>query len=167
VAKDAVSIAELKELLEEKEKELSALEARRVELSSELEAVEEQIAVLRGEKKGRGRRRSTAKARRARPSGRGGRMTLKGALITILGSTRKALGAQELAEALSSVGYSSTSKNLTTMIGNVLSKEPEFRRVSRGKYRLDKRRVRKPAATKASSAEKSESEAPSSEQSKG
>jgi peptidoglycan hydrolase CwlO-like protein len=55
VAKKAVSIAELKEMLAEKEKELANLQARRTTLACELEKVEAQIAELQGKAGGRGR----------------------------------------------------------------------------------------------------------------
>jgi hypothetical protein len=59
----------------------------------------------------------------------------------VLGGTRKALGPKQIAEALPNVGYVSESKNLSVMVGQVLSGSPEFRRVARGKYRLDRRRL--------------------------
>jgi len=46
------------------------------------------------------------------------------------------------------VGYVSESKNLSVMVGQVLSAGHEFRRVARGKYRLGRSRRPRAAARK-------------------
>lgn len=146
MAKRAVSIAELKEVLAEKEKELAKLGARRTTLAYELEKVEAQIAELQGE--AGGRRGVAVEGGLGLPAKAQERKTLRQAVAEVLGATRKALGPKEIAEGLAAVGYVSKSKNLSVMVGQVLSGSPEFRRVGRGNYRLDRRRLRGKAAKK-------------------
>jgi len=149
VAKKVGSIAELKKELAQKQKQLAKLAATRKKLVALLKKVDAGIAEVKGARAVRGRPRVAAKRRRGRPRGRRQKKTLKQAVGEILAGTRKAVGAKQIAEALSSVGYVSKSKNLLTMIGSVLSRTAEFRRVSRGKYRLQRRPGRKPGAAKA------------------
>jgi len=148
VAKQAATIAELKRLLAKKEKELRKLGAMRNKLVAQLEKVDGRVAKLEGAPVKRGPKRRAAKVRRGRPAGRKRRKTLKQAATEILAGTRKALGAKDIAAGLGRVGYVSKSKNLLTMIGSVLSSTPEFYRVARGKYRLQRRRGRPPKAAK-------------------
>ena len=148
MVRKAVSIPELKKLLAQREKELAKLAARRKRLAGQLEQMEERIAELEGAPAGRGRRKAAVKARRGRPRKARERKTMRQAVAEVLGATRKALGPKEIAEALPVVGYVSRSKNLVTMVGQVLSGNPEFRRVARGKYRLDRRRRAGKAAKK-------------------
>ena len=128
-----VSIAHLRELIVEREKELTGLKARQKKLGAELKQVEARIAGLTGRAKA---------AREAAVKGSGqavaGKKSLKQAVAEVLAGTRKALGPKQIAEALPSVGYVSESKNLSVMVGQVLSAGHEFRRVARGKYRLDR-----------------------------
>lgn len=149
MVKEVGTIAELKRLLAKKEKELRRLGAMRKKLATQLGKVDGRIAKLEGARARRGPKPKAAKVRRGRPRGRKRGKTLKQATMEILAGTRKALGAKDVAAALGSVGYVSKSKNLLTMIGSVLSSNPEFRRVARGKYRLQRRRGRAPSAAKA------------------
>ena len=165
MAKDAVSIAELKEMLAEKEKELANLQARRTTLARELEKVEARIAELQGEAGGRGG--VAVEGGVGLPAKAQEKKTLKQAVAEVLGATRKALGPKEIAEGLTAVGYVSKSKSLSVMVGQVLSGSPEFRRVARGNYRLDRRRLGGKAAKKQGKAEAvavKESESPVSPQ---
>jgi hypothetical protein len=80
----------------------------------------------------------------------------------VLGGTREALGPKQIAKALPGVGYVSESKNLSVMVGQVLAAGHEFRRVGRGEYKLDRRRlprkgVRKQGKAGPSAEKKSES----------
>jgi hypothetical protein len=145
VARKVVSIAYLRQLLGEREKELAGLEARRKKLRAELKQVEARIAGLTGRPKAAGRGRAAVKGR-GQPAR--GKKSLRQAVGEVLGVTRKALGLKQIAEALPNVGYVSQAKNLTTMVGQVLAAGHEFRRVARGKYRLDRRRLRGKAARK-------------------
>jgi len=138
VARKVVSIADLRRLITEREKELTGLEARRRKLGAELKQVEARIASLTGRAKAAGRGRAAVKGR-GQPAQ--GKKSLKQAVAEVLGGTRRALGPKQIAEALPAVGYVSQSKNLTTMVGQVLSAGHEFRRVAPGKYRLDRRRL--------------------------
>jgi len=138
VAEKAGSIAELKSELAKREKALEKLEARQKKLGAELKQVEARIAGLTGRAKAAGRGRATVKGR-GQPAR--GKKSLRQAVAEVLGGTRKALGPKEIAKALPGVGYVSESKNLSVMVGQVLSAGHEFRRVARGKYRLDRRRL--------------------------
>jgi hypothetical protein len=150
MAARALSIAELREQLEAKEKQLKELQARRNKLSSELEKVDAEIAGLTG-----GKATQTRQVRKQAPKAKAKRITagrrgsLREAVGQVLAGTRKALGPKDIAEALPSVGYVSSAKNLATMVGQVLSGSDEFRRVSRGKYRLQRGRRAKKSAEKA------------------
>ena len=140
MARKVVSIAHLRELLAEREKELAGLEGRQKKLGAQLKQVDARIAGLTGRAKGAGRGRAAVKGR-GQPAR--GKKSLKQAVAEVLGGTRKALGPKQIAEALPGVGYVSESKNLSVMVGQVLSAGHEFRRVARGKYRLDRRGSRK------------------------
>lgn len=148
MARKAVSIAKLKKQLAQRQKELATLQARRKKLQGQLGKVDGQIAELEGRQLVR-RRRAAGKARRGCPPQKTrGKKTLKQAVAEVLGATRKALGPKEIAEALPGVGYTSKSKNLSVMVGQALFGSPEFRRVARGKYKVDQRRLRGKAARK-------------------
>ena len=149
VVRKTATIAELKSLLAQKERALRKLGAMRKKLTTQLEKVDARIAKLEGAPVKGGRKPAAVTARRGRPKGSGRGKTLRQAIAEILGESRKALGAKDVAEGLSGVGYASKSKSLMTMIGATLSKAPEFRRVARGRYRLLRRRGRPPAAAKA------------------
>ena len=137
MAKKLASIAELKKLLAQREEELAGLTATRKKLADRLTKVDGRIAELGGQRVTRRRPRATGKARRGRPPQKTrGKKTLKQAVAEVLGATRKALGPKEIAEALPAVGHASKSKNLSVMVGQVLSGNRAFRRVARGKYRL-------------------------------
>ncbi|MHC4984368.1 MAG: hypothetical protein ACYTF6_14525 [Planctomycetota bacterium] len=148
MAKSVGSIAELTKLLAQKQKQLAKLAATRKKLVAQLEKVDARMAAVKGARVARGRPRAGAKRRRGRPRGPRQKKTLKQAVAEILDGSRKPLGAKDIAAALPGAGYVSKSQNLLTMIGSVLSRTPEFRRVSRGKYRLQRRRGRKPGAAK-------------------
>jgi plasmid replication initiation protein len=145
VARKVVSIARLRQLLAEREKELAELEARRKKLGAELKQVEARVAGLTGRAKAAGRARAVVKGR-GQPAK--GKKSLRQAVGEVLGGTRKALGPKQIAEALPNVGYVSESKSLPVMVGQVLSAGHEFRRVARGKYRLDRRRLSRKVAAK-------------------
>jgi len=145
VAKKAVSIAHLRELLAEREKELAGLEARRKKLGAELKQVDARIAGLTGRAKAAGRGRAAVKGGAQAGASK---KPLKQAVAEVLGGTRKALGPKQIAEALPAVGYVSESKSLPVMVGQVLSAGHEFRRVARGKYRLSRSRRAGTAAGK-------------------
>jgi hypothetical protein len=145
VARKVVSIAHLRELLGEREKELTGLEARQKKLGAELKQVEARMAGLTGRAKAAGRGRAAVKGR-GQPAR--GKKSLRQVVAEVLGETRKALGPKQIAEALPNVGYISGSKNLSVMVGQVLVAGHEFRRVARGKYRLDRRRLARKATKK-------------------
>lgn len=146
MAKKLASIAELKKQLAQRQKELATLQAKRKKLQDQLGKVDGQIGELEGRQLVR-RRRAAGKARRGRPREAVGKKTLRQAVAEVLGGTRKALGPKEIAEALPGVGYTSRSKNVAVIVGQVLGR-PEFRRVARGKYKVDRRRLRGKAPRK-------------------
>jgi DNA-binding transcriptional MerR regulator len=140
VERKVVSIAHLRELLAEREKELAGLEGRQKKLGAQLKQVDARIAGLTGRAKGAGRGRAAVKGR-GQPAR--GKKSLRQVVAEVLGETRRALGPKQIAEALPGVGYVSESKNLSVMVGQGLFASPEFRRVARGKYRLHRRGSRK------------------------
>ena len=148
VVRKTATIAELRSLLAEKEEALRKLGATRKELTTQLEKVDTRIAELEGAPVKKARKPAAVTTRRGLPKASGRGKTLKQAITEVLGADRKALRAKEIAAVLPSVGYTSKSKNLLTMIGAALSKTPEFKRVARGKYRLLRRRGRPPAAAR-------------------
>jgi len=148
VARRAASIAELKKQLRQKEKELGRLRATRKKLAHQLTKVDTRIAELEGQRVTGRRPRAAARARRGRPKKARQKKTLRQAVAEVLGGTREALGPKEIAEALPAVGYTSKSKNVAVIVGQVLSRSPEFRRVARGKYKVDRRRLRGKAPRK-------------------
>ncbi len=135
MARRAASIAELKKQLAQRQKDLATLMAKRKKLAGQLRKVEKQIAELEGRRVVR-RQRAAGEARRGRPRERAGKKTLRQAVAEVLGASRKALGPKQIAGALPAVGYVSKSKNVAVIVGQVLSRSPELRRVARGKYRL-------------------------------
>jgi len=149
VVRKTATIAELKNLLAQKEKALRKLGATRKKLTTQLEKVDARIAELEGAPVKRSRKPAAVTVRRERPQDSGRGKTLKQAIAEVLGASRKAMRAKDIAAALPGVGYTSKTKSLLTMIGAALSRTPEFHRVARGKYRLLRRRGRPPAAAKA------------------
>ena len=148
VAKKLASIAGLKKQLAQRQKELATLQARRKKLQDRLGKVDGQIADLEGSQLVKKRPRAAAKVRLVRPQKAVEKKTLRQAVAEVLGGARKALGPKEIAEALPGVGHVSKSKSLSVMVGQVLFGGPEFRRVARGKYKVDRRRLRGKAVRK-------------------
>lgn len=146
------SIADLQAELERRASELRDLEAQRSELLAELERVDGEIAELGGSpgavrrgrppatvRRGPGRPPSTGAAA-ARPAARrtGGKrprnkMSLVDALRSVLeGQT---MGVSEVAEAVQSAGYRTTSANFRTIVNQALINNPDvFKKVARGQY---------------------------------
>lgn len=134
----------------ELDRRLGDLEARRSDLTAELEEVEEEIASI-GASVGVGtKQRSTGGARRGRPRSKprkktaaggrrgGGRrprndMNLVDALSGVL--KNKTLGVTEMSEAVQKAGYKTSSPNFRTIVNQTLIKNPDrFKRVARGQY---------------------------------
>ena len=135
MALKAVSIAELKRELAKREKALERLEARRKKLAAELRKVEADIAQTKGE----GKEGLEPTVGGQRETG-----TLRQAVAAVLAATREPLAPKDIARRLPDVGYVSRSKSLPVMVGQLLSGLSEFRRVARGKYRLQRRRALTP-----------------------
>lgn len=143
MARRSMTVAELRKLLADQEKELQKLEKKRGSLLGELEGVESEIERLSGEKAVAGLRKAVAEKKPERPRKkaarqpirtRKGKITLREALRQVLAKASSSLRVAEIVERLPETGYSSTSKNLANMVGQVLIKGEEFRRVSWGKY---------------------------------
>jgi hypothetical protein len=131
-----VSLLQLKAELARRQKTLPKLARRRAKLVKALAAIDQQIAAACGEKApARGGRIARLGARgRKRRSGRPPRPgSLKATILAAMGA-KKALSVPEAVQAAIDGGYKSQSKNFRLLVNQTLLNEPEFRKVSRGKY---------------------------------
>ena len=119
---------------------VGSLVAQRDDLTSQLEAVNAQIAELESiggmnglaPRRGPGRPKGSGKGHKRR--GRGGNaQSLASVLQSVLRG--KTMNVADMAEAALKSGYKSTSKNFKTVVGLTLLKGKNmFKRVSRGQY---------------------------------
>lgn len=166
---EKLSLADLQALvaakIEEQRKRLPALLARRERLQSELNDLNEEIALLDGGsspaprakagrkktgKRGPGRPRGSAKASKAsapakapkRGAGRkagGKRVTLPQALLKLLQGSSKPMSPNDLCAAIAKSNHpSAKSPSLRLQVTTALSKRPEFTRVGHGLYEATK-----------------------------
>ena len=127
------SIAALKQELVKKEAQVRRLKAQREKLAAELEAVDRELAELTGSK---ARTRAAAAASGAGRTGKkpGRRPRLAEAIVRILSDSSDPLNAAQIAAALKRRRVKTRSSNLTNLVREALSRIPQVRRVSRGKY---------------------------------
>ncbi len=130
-----MNIAELRRELKTKESKLAGLRRERSKLQTRLERLDSRIASLGGEKsssagseKGNGRRRATNN----KPLLDYAQAALK---------SGKNLRIPEVMEGVQELGYSSYSKDFYSIVAATL-RGPQFERVSRGVYRLAKKKLR-------------------------
>lgn len=166
---EKMSLAELQALvaakIEEQRKRLPTLLSRRERLQAELNAVNEEIALVEGGeaparrakagrkktgKRGPGRPRGSAKALKAeapakaprRGAGRkagGKRVTLPQALLKLLQGSSKPMSPNELCAAIAKSNHpSAKSPSLRLQVTTALSRRPEFTRVGHGLYEASK-----------------------------
>ena len=146
-----LDIATLRRLLAQQERELAQLADQRGRLLAQLQQVDRRIAALGGGEDVAPARRGPGRPPKVVATAvplrtRGGRITLRSAIAQVLSQADRAMSANEIDERLSSTGYRSTSKHVGNMLRQILYKSPEFRRVRRGTYALNKPRGRRPKA---------------------
>ncbi|MCY2929329.1 MAG: hypothetical protein NTV86_07500 [Planctomycetota bacterium] len=131
-----VSLLQLKAELARRQKALPKLARQRAKLLKALAAVEAEMAQVAGAE-GPVRVARVAKAAPAGRKHRTGRPPRPGSLKAIILAAmgpKKALSVPEAVQAAIDGGYKSQSKNFRLLVNQTLLNEPEFRKVSRGKY---------------------------------
>jgi hypothetical protein len=124
-----LSMMELERLLRTRQRELDALFRRRKRLERKLGAIDEDLARLGGD--GRGRRRGGAAGSRARND-----VSLPEAIAKVLGKARAAMSVGDIVDGVSRGGYRSTSANFRAVVNQALVKDKRFMAQSRGMYAL-------------------------------
>lgn len=110
---DALSVAELEQILTERKEELSELQARRESLTSELAKCEARIADLLGSGSVSSKAPKTAKVARRQPKRRRPRNqpSLKSIIQDILQKSKKPMTLDEIIEKVNETGYRSKAKD--------------------------------------------------------
>jgi len=143
------TIAELRQQLAAKEKQLAKLMARRKQLAADLEAVDANIAALGGApaKAPRKRRKAVKAVRKikkikkapkrkaAREPTRRGR-PLTAYVADVLKKAGKAMRVKDVMAAVSKAGYVTKSKDFYGIVATALRDETKFKKISRGVYTL-------------------------------
>ncbi|HZW08961.1 MAG TPA: hypothetical protein VFF69_03580 [Phycisphaerales bacterium] len=147
-----VSTMELRAELERRSRDLDKLEARRDELTAQLEQVEAEISTISSAIGAAGRAGRGRGARRGRPAGasgagrRGGRRaaragggkrprnaeSLEVALAKVLKG--KTMGVSEVADAVQKAGYKTSSPNFRTIVNQALLRSELIKKTGRGAY---------------------------------
>ena len=143
MGKRDITIAEIRELLAQKNRQLSGLRAERRTLENRLKQVDRQIQRLTGRRKRAAKAAPKAAKAKARPRKQGPSLRQ-----TILGAFAKAPGSLTIPEVITAVrntGYTSSSSNFRKLISVTLAQMDELRRVARGKYALKKSAESAPA----------------------
>jgi len=135
------SILELRRELAAKERQLGKLLAQRRKIEASLEALDRKIIAIGGDIPSGSLKRS----RRGRPPGvaprgRGTGKSLAEHICEVLAKAPKGMRAREVREAVMAAGYTSRSKEFDRIVAATLRKTPGIKRVSRGLYRLAKRK---------------------------
>jgi hypothetical protein len=132
-----MSLAELESMLKEQKNRLDSLKRKQKDLKSDLDNVNQEIALLEG----RG-------GRRGRPPGSGGVKTvrrrraknakpLKGYVIDVLNANKKGLTLQQISDKVQEAGYKSKSKSFKNVLYQCLYHNKEFMHDSEaGIYKL-------------------------------
>jgi hypothetical protein len=132
----------------QEEKTYEDLVARRESVRSDLESLAEDLERLRGQGPDVTEKRAAAppakskkpKSKQTTKKGRagkkGGKPTLKDAMVKILSDADKPMRAKDIAAKLPDAGYKTKSKNPAGMVSAQLGQGDEFRRVRRGVYTL-------------------------------
>lgn len=128
ISLERVSVAELERELARRRRRIPVLERRRAALQQRLDAIDAELAELKGEAKAR----RVTKVRRAKNP-----VPLTKLMMEIL-RERKSMKVGELAEELIRRGYKSSAQNFRLMVNQVLIKDKRFRSIRRGRYALSK-----------------------------
>ncbi len=124
-----ITTAELQQELARREKSVSKLESRRDKLRQELTQVENEIAALRGGKRGPGRPAGAPTVRRRAKNA----VSLPDAIAAAM-EVGAIVSPKEASELVRSNGYKTTSANFNMMVSNALAKDKRFKRLGRGQY---------------------------------
>lgn len=147
------SIAELRQMLDDREQQQSSLGSRRAALVAELAELEDEIAALGGEeglrpgrpvaapaKRGPGRPPKTAaadsKGKVGRPAGAKGEGPLHRAIRAAMTDATEPMKIAAIAEKVKAGGYETKSKNFGVILGLRLTEMADIKRVERGLYAL-------------------------------
>jgi len=147
MAKNALvkmTIGQLKAEIARRQKNLSRLRKKRAGLVKQLDGIDKEIAETAGkaEKKPVKKKPAKKKATRAK-----NKMSLVEALAGVL-KGKSGVAINEAVAGVLAAGYKSTSKEFKLIVNQTLSKNPVFRKVSRGVYALQEGK-RKAAGKKA------------------
>ena len=125
-----LSVAELKQELQRRERNTAELMRTRKELVDRLAKVDAQLAALSGSVVTRSKpKRATTRGRKH------SKKTLTETLISVL-DTKTPMSIEEILTAVQRAGYKSSSKNFRVIVSQTLIKDERFLRASRGKYLL-------------------------------
>jgi hypothetical protein len=127
-----LSIAELQQALQERNREARLLQQRRKALLAELAGVDKRLSTLLGSKPAAPRRRVAAGRGRRRAGG-----TLPDAITKVLAAAGKPMRLRDIAQAVKAAGYKSASRDFYNVVSQALHAKPQFKNVRRGFYRLD------------------------------
>ena len=120
---------------------IKELQARKAELTAELEAVERKLASLGARPKGR----KQAQARK--PRRRRGK-PLRAYIKEALSKAAKPLKVRDIEQTVRGAGYKTQAKNFYHALYTALRQDPSVRKSGRGKFTLKKPREAQPKAEK-------------------
>ncbi len=146
-----MTLADLRRALDDKERELRALLARKEALAAEVDELGETlVAMLAGTGVARVRRAAPNGHRKAAaraPSEKSLPTAIRSVLERVLGPMRVG----EIADAVVKSGYVSKSRNLGIIVANRLSQMKDVEKIERGLYQLRRAAVESEAASSPSS----------------
>jgi hypothetical protein len=125
---NGLSIGELEQMLQSRRSQVQKLERQRSKIARKLDAIDDRIRSLGGGSGGRGR-----PVGRARNS-----QSLVAMLETVLKGSGKPMNVGDIADAVQSKGYRSSSANFRGIVNQTLIKDKRFSAASRGMYQLKK-----------------------------
>lgn len=136
-----LSLKELDDLRLRRMKEIAALEKQRDKLKGKIDGINERLASLRGQRRGRppARAAATATTRRSRRRSKNAQ-SLREVLVAALEKAGKPLSTSELVHAVNKAGYKSRSKNLRAVIYQAIHKADEIVAAKNGGGYVLKRR---------------------------
>lgn len=136
MAKQEMSIAEIRNLLAEKNKQVAALRRERKGLVNRVKQIDRQIVQLAGSRRSAPKRRAAKAApKRATRRARGG-PSLKESILRAFAKAGAPMTIADVMGAVTKAGYTSSSGNFRNLVNVTLAQMDEVRRVARGKYAL-------------------------------
>ena len=127
------TIAELRQQLVAKEKQLKALTARRKKITTQLSAVDREIAQLGG--KATPVKKTKKKAVRRRRKKAKNKQNLANVLEAVL-KGKKGVKVSDVVKLVRAAGYKSTAKLFGNIVSQALTSNKRFKKISRGVYAL-------------------------------